>query len=116
MSAPASNTGSSTASAVYTSASTGVVTITTEVVGRFGATGQGTGSGLVVNTAGDIVTNAHVVTGAQQMQVSFSNGQTASATLVGINSGADLAVIHVSVAAGSLHPGYPGELQQPAGR
>ena len=92
------------ASAIYAQASLGVVTITTQVQGRFGSSGQGTGSGLVVNAAGDIVTNAHVVSGAQQMQVTFSNGQTASATLVGINSGADLAVIHVSVAASSLHP------------
>jgi 2-alkenal reductase len=80
------------------------VTITTQVQGRFGTSGTGTGSGLVVNTAGDIVTNAHVVSGAQQMQVTFSDGQTVAATLVGINSSADLAVIHVSVAAGSLHP------------
>jgi S1-C subfamily serine protease len=82
----------------------GVVTITTQVQGRFGSAGQGTGSGLVVNTSGDIVTNAHVVSGAQQIQVTFSNGQTVAATLVGINSSADLAVVHVSVAASSLHP------------
>jgi putative serine protease PepD len=92
------------AAAIYTQASPGVVTITTQVQGRFGSSGQGTGSGLVVNTSGDIVTNAHVVSGAQQMQVTFSNGQTVAATLVGINSTADLAVVHVSVPASSLHP------------
>jgi len=92
------------AAAIYSQASPGVVTITTQVQGRFGSTGQGTGSGLVVNTSGDIVTNAHVVSGAQQMQVTFSDGQTVAATLVGINSSADLAVGHVSVPASSLHP------------
>ena len=92
------------AAAIYSQASPGVVTITTQVQGRFGSTGQGTGSGLVVNTSGDIVTNAHVVSGAQQMQVTFSDGQTVAATLVGINSSADLAVVHVSVPASSLHP------------
>jgi putative serine protease PepD len=97
--------GSSTSLAsMYTQVSRGVVTITTQVQGRFGSAGQGTGSGLVVDTAGNIVTNAHVVSGAQNMEVTFSNGQTASATLVGINSSADLAVIHVSVASSSLHP------------
>ncbi len=99
-----SNGSAMSAAAIYTQASPGVVTITTQVQGRFGSTGQGTGSGLVVNTSGDIVTNAHVVSGAQQMQVTFSSGQTVAATLVGINSSADLAVVHVSVPASSLHP------------
>lgn len=99
-----SNGSGISAAAIYTQASPGVVTITTQVQGRFGSTGQGTGSGLVLNTSGDIVTNAHVVSGAQQMQVTFSNGQTVAATLVGINSSADLAVVHVSVPASSLHP------------
>lgn len=92
------------AAAIYNQAAVGVVTITTRVQGRFGSTGQGTGSGLIVNTSGDIATNAHVVSGAQQMQVTFSNGQSVAATLVGINSTADLAVVHVSVPASSLHP------------
>jgi putative serine protease PepD len=103
-SATTSNSTGLSATAIYAQASLGVVTITTQVQGRFGSSGTGTGSGLVVNTAGDIVTNAHVVSGAQQMQVTFSNGQTVAATLVGINTTADLAVIHVSVAASSLHP------------
>lgn len=99
-----SNGSGISAAAIYTQASPGVVTITTEVQGRFGSTGQGTGSGLVVNSSGDIVTNAHVVSGAQQIQVTFSNGQTVAATLVGMNSSADLAVVQVSVPASSLHP------------
>jgi len=103
-SAPTSSGTALSAAAIYTKASPGVVTITTQVQGRFGSTGQGTGSGLVANTSGDIVTNAHVVSGAQQMQVTFSNGQTVAATLVGINSTADLAVVHVSMPASSLQP------------
>ena len=100
----ASSSGGLSATTIYAQASPGVVTITSRVQGRFGSSGTGTGSGLVLNTSGDIVTNAHVVSGAQQVQVTFSDGQTAAATLVGINSSADLAVIHVSVAGGSLHP------------
>ena len=100
----ASTSGGLSAASIYSQASPGVVTITTAIQSRSGAAGQGTGSGLVVDTAGNIVTNAHVVSGAQSIQVTFSHGQTATATLVGINSSADLAVIHVSVASSSLHP------------
>ena len=57
-----------------------------------------------MDTQGHILTNAHVVSGAQQIRVTFSDGQTVAATLAGIDTTADLAVIKVSVAASSLHP------------
>jgi putative serine protease PepD len=88
-----------TAETIYKQVSDGVVTITTVV-----AHGQAIGSGIVLDTRGDILTNAHVIAGATQMQVTLSNGQTVAATLVGSNSGADLAVIRISVPASSLHP------------
>jgi putative serine protease PepD len=88
-----------TAESVYAQVSPGVVTITS-VVGR----GQAIGSGIVLDTKGDILTNAHVIAGAQQIQVTLSNGQTVTATLVGSNTAADLAVIRISVPASSLHP------------
>jgi putative serine protease PepD len=90
---------SGTAESVYAQVSPGVVTITS-VVGR----GQAIGSGIVLDSKGDILTNAHVIAGAQQMQVTLSSGQTVPATLVGSNSAADLAVIRISVPASSLHP------------
>jgi S1-C subfamily serine protease len=92
------------AAAIYQQAAPGVVTITTEVAGRFGRTGQGTGSGIVLNTNGDILTNAHVIAGANQIQVTFNDGRTLAATVVSSNSNADLAVVRVSAAASSLHP------------
>jgi putative serine protease PepD len=92
------------APAIYQQAAPGVVTITTEVAGRFGRVGEGTGSGIVLNTNGDILTNAHVVAGANQIQVTFNDGRTLAATLVSSNTSADLAVVRVSAAASSLHP------------
>src|SRR5258708_1433579 len=92
------------AAAIYQQAAPGVVTITTEVAGRFGRVGEGTGSGIVLNTNGDILTNAHVVAGANQIQVTFNDGRTLAATLVSSNTNADLAVVRVSAAASSLHP------------
>jgi putative serine protease PepD len=88
-----------TAESIYKQVADGVVTITA-VVG----TGQAIGSGIVLDTKGDILTNAHVIAGARQMQVTLSSGQTVAATLVGSNTSADLAVIRISVPASSLHP------------
>ena len=96
-------TGSSAAS-IYQAVVPGVVTITDSIGNGRGQVGQGTGSGIVVDTKGDILTNQHVIAGASQIQVTFSDGRTVAATVVGSNTSADLAVIHVNVAASSLHP------------
>jgi putative serine protease PepD len=93
------STASATGAAIYQQDSPGVVMITVNV-----SRGQAIGSGIVLDTKGDILTNAHVVAGAQSIQVAFSDGTTATGTLVGSNTGADLAVIRVSVAASKLHP------------
>jgi len=66
-------------------------------------TGQGLGSGIVFDAAGDIVTNNHVVEGASTYTVKTSDGRTLRATLVGTYPGNDLAVVHVS-GAGDLKP------------
>ncbi len=62
------------------------------------------GSGFVYDTSGHIVTNAHVVDGAQSITVRFQSGKTAKATLVGTDAGTDIAVIKVDVDASMLHP------------
>src|SRR5207245_4558327 len=90
---------STTAKSIYKQVSAGVVIITSNV-----GNGQAIGSGIVLDTSGDILTNAHVIAGARQMQVTLSNGQTVAATLIGSNSAADLAVIRISAPASSLHP------------
>ena len=97
------NSSSTTAAAVYKQDSPSVVTITDIISGRQGS-GQATGSGIVLDTSGDILTNAHVIAGGQQIRVTFSDGRTVNATVVGSSSSADLAVLRVSVAASTLHP------------
>ena len=91
------------AAAIYQRTAPGTVTITTEVARR-GRLGEGTGSGIVLDTSGNILTNEHVIAGASQIQVTFSDGQTAPATVAGASTSADLAIVHVSVAASGLHP------------
>jgi S1-C subfamily serine protease len=65
---------------------------------------QGAGSGFVVDDRGFIVTNDHVVDGASQLRVTFSDGSTVPAKVVGHDAGDDLAVVQVDVPASQLHP------------
>jgi S1-C subfamily serine protease len=58
--------------------------------------GLGSGSGVIYDTTGDIVTNAHVVSGAQKLTVTLSTGKTYTARLVGTDTADDLAVIHIN--------------------
>jgi putative serine protease PepD len=58
-------------------------------------TTSGLGSGIVYDTKGDIVTNAHVTAGSRTFQVTLADGRTVTGTLVGTFTGDDLAVIHV---------------------
>ena len=62
---------------------------------------EGSGSGIIVAENNDellIVTNNHVVEGAQELKVSFIDGTTATARIKGLDSDMDLAVISVSLA------------------
>lgn len=64
--------------------------------------GTGTGSGSVIDTRGYIVTNNHVVEGAQKLTVSFGGGKTYPATVVGSDPDTDLAVIKIEAPASEL--------------
>ncbi|MBB5117926.1 trypsin-like serine protease [Streptomyces eurocidicus] len=64
------------------------------------ASGQSTGSGVVITADGEIVTNNHVVAGADTVKVSFSDGSTKDAKVVGTDPDKDLALIKVQGASG----------------
>lgn len=57
---------------------------------------QGAGSGVVLDGAGHILTNAHVVAGATEIDVVFSEGSRKSATVVGSDETTDIAVLKVA--------------------
>jgi len=65
---------------------------------------QGSGSGFVWDQDGHIVTNNHVVDGADKIEVTFSDGTTVQATVVGTDPASDMAVLKVEVPAAQLHP------------
>jgi S1-C subfamily serine protease len=62
------------------------------------------GSGFVIDKAGHIVTNYHVVEGANEVTVSFSNRDTVKADVVGTDPSTDLAVLRVDTSAAALTP------------
>ena len=84
---------------VYKAISPGVVFITsTSFSNDFWDAGErsGTGSGFVIDAQGHILTNYHVIEGAQKLSVSFGGDKTYPATKVGEDPDTDLAVIKVA--------------------
>ena len=68
------------------------------------STTQALGSGFVLDKAGHIVTNYHVIEGAQKVQVSFSGQDELTASIVGEDRSTDLAVLKVDAHARALTP------------
>jgi len=114
--ATSSRSGGLTIGEIYRDAAPGVVQITAKseivtpadpFVNPFGPTVQtqeALGSGFVIDKAGDVVTNFHVVQGAKSVQVSFSNNESVKATIVGSDPTTDLAVVRVNAGARALTP------------
>src|SRR4051812_24732802 len=86
---------------IYAKASRGVVSI----AARLG-NARSTGTGFLIDRAGTIVTNAHVVGDAGTVEVQFGDqGRTLDAPVLGRDQSSDLAVLRVDPAgAGTLHP------------
>ena len=65
---------------------------------------QGSGSGFIWNTQGHIVTNFHVVYGADSIQVILDDQSTHDARVIGVDPDHDLAVLKISAKKKQLHP------------
>jgi Do/DeqQ family serine protease len=63
--------------------------------GRGGAIQQGLGSGVIVTSNGTILTNHHVIDGAEEIQVELNDGRVMEAQVVGSDPPSDLAVLRV---------------------
>jgi Do/DeqQ family serine protease len=55
------------------------------------------GSGVIVDAAGTIVTNQHVIAGADSIRVSLADGRIADATIVGQDPDTDIAILHLDI-------------------
>lgn len=65
--------------------------------------GRGLGSGVVLDSDGNIITNYHVIDGAQSISVSI-DGTSYDATVVGSDSSSDIAVLHVDLKGKQVTP------------
>jgi S1-C subfamily serine protease len=106
-----------TVNQIYRRAAPGVVQVTaTQVVSTpsvdpfFGSPfpqtqqAKALGSGFVIDKAGHIVTNYHVVEGARSVDVSFSNNESLKARIVGSDPSTDIAVLKVDAHSRALTP------------
>ncbi|MSR59022.1 MAG: trypsin-like serine protease [Planctomycetaceae bacterium] len=65
---------------------------------------EGSGSGSILDNAGHIVTNNHVIDAARQVQVTLADGQSYEARFVGADPINDVAVIKIDAPPAALHP------------
>lgn len=74
--------------------------------------GGGAGSGFIIDESGHIVTNNHVVQGAEEVTVIFFDGFEAPADVIGTDDDSDLAVVRVSELPDNAHPLELGDSDQ----
>lgn len=97
----AATSGALTVAEISKKVSPAVVAITSTVQGDtdlFGrqSVGQATGTGMIINTDGYVLTNYHVVQGAQAVKVILSSGKTANAKVVNYDANYDVAVVKIT--------------------
>jgi len=86
-----------TLESIYAKVNPSVVLINVNIpASGFSGASQALGSGFIWDNNGDIVTNDHVISGASGMTVTFTDGTTVDASLVGADADSDLAVIKVN--------------------
>ncbi len=84
---------------IYDQANPGVVSIRV-----LSEEGGGLGSGFVIDDAGHIITNYHVVRGADDLEIAFSSGYKTRGEVLGTDSDSDIAVIKVDAPSDQLFP------------
>lgn len=95
---------------VYENANRSVVNITTKAARldtfffSVESSAEGAGSGSVLDRQGHILTNSHVIEGAQEIRVTLFNGETYQASLMGADPVYDIAVLKVDAPADTLYP------------
>ncbi len=95
------SSGCLSASDIYQRLRPSVVRITATASSRFGQS-EGSGSGVIIDQRGFILTNYHVVAGSDNLEVTLADGSTASARVLGSDPANDLAVIQADVSGRQL--------------
>ena len=89
---------------VYDAVRPSVVSIKTNVLGIDGKSSGGSGTGVVIDDSGSILTSLHVVADAIDISVMFYDGSTSDAAVIGKDEKQDLAVLRPKVIPDDLHP------------
>ena len=94
---------------VYESSNRSVININTKATVTSGfflmeSPSEGAGSGIVIDKQGHVLTNFHVVEGAQEIQAVLYDGSSHDASLVGVDPVTDVAVLRVGAPADLLVP------------
>jgi S1-C subfamily serine protease len=87
---------------IYRRAAPGVVQVTVSAADPFSGRSERGGSGFVIDTAGHIVTNFHVIDGADEVAVNFSGDDDVRARVVGSDPSTDIAVLRIETPARAL--------------
>jgi putative serine protease PepD len=105
---PAASTTGLSVNSIYKRTYRGVVDVKvkSQTTNSFGGSQSqaAEGSGFVYDTSGHVITNQHVVDGATSVRVTFWNGKTYDAHVVGTDSSTDLAVLKVDAPSTVLYP------------
>ncbi|EPA04721.1 trypsin [Candidatus Nitrosarchaeum limnium BG20] len=88
---------------IFEKSEPGVVRVNVQRTDQSNGT-SGLGSGFVFDKKGDIITNAHVVKNAKNIVVTFLDGRSYNADLIGSDEFTDIAVIKVNADLTRLHP------------
>ena len=101
---------------VYDKANRSVVHITTKSSQRelliLEVPSEGAGSGSVLDKSGHILTNYHVVDGAQEIRVTLQSGQSYEGSVIGFDPPNDMAVVKINAPADELVPIELGDSQR----
>jgi S1-C subfamily serine protease len=107
---PVAQVQANTITNIYNKVSPSVVMINSTIQGtRTTSGGEATGSGIVLDTQGDILTNYHVIDGASSVKIELTDHSDYAATVVGTAPQDDLAVIKSTSAASKMTPAELGD-------
>lgn len=94
---------------VYEKASPSVVSV---VASNLTTAGQSSGSGVIMSADGYVITNHHVIDGAQQVKVVTSDGMQYNASVIGSDAQTDLAVLKIAAEGKTFAPAEFGDSNQ----
>lgn len=89
---------------IFEKSEPGVVRVNVQRTDESGKATNGVGSGFVFDKKGDVITNAHVIKDSKKVVVTFLDGRSYNAEIIGFDEYTDIGVIKVNADLSMLHP------------